>query len=280
LKIKTKVKRIYADEITKMLKNRNSKNVWNGVNILCGKKSNQSQILELKDPTTGEETSDPRLCAQILANAFKTKVENLLKQTGETNPMTDKIDRKFEEESSPIRFEVTEIIKVLHDSKNSSSEGPDGISIKYLKDAAEELSPILKFLFEKAALLAKTPNQWKMAKVVPIFKKGEKLNPDNYRPISLLCSTSKVYERLILGIMSRAYGHIIPSHFQHGFRRNHSTTTATLTMQNRIARLIDNNKKVILVSTDMSSAFDLLDKDILLPTYDQAWYIPKPCGHL
>ena len=47
--------------------------------------------------------------------------------------------------------------------------------------------------------------------------------------------------------------------------KNHSTTTAALTIQNSIAKALDNKKKVVVVSTDMSAAFDLLDKDILLP---------------
>jgi hypothetical protein len=56
-----------------------------------------------------------------------------------------------------------------------------------------------------------------------------------------------------------------PSPFQHGFRRNHSTTTATLTIQNYIARGLDKKRKGVVISTDMSAAFDLLDKEILLP---------------
>jgi hypothetical protein len=65
--------------------------------------------------------------------------------------------------------------------------------------------------------------------------------------------------------MSANFGQSLPSSFQHGFRKNHSTTSAALTIQNSIAKALDNKKKVVVVSTDMSAAFDLLDKDILLP---------------
>jgi hypothetical protein len=75
----------------------------------------------------------------------------------------------------------------------------------------------------------------------------------------------KVFEKCVLKIMSDSFGHALPSPFQHGFRRNHSTTTAALTIQNNIARALDKKKKVVVVSTDMSAAFDLLDKKILLP---------------
>jgi hypothetical protein len=65
--------------------------------------------------------------------------------------------------------------------------------------------------------------------------------------------------------MSNSFGHSLPSSFPHGFWRNHSTATAALTIQKSIARALDKKKKVIVVLTDMSAAFDLLDKDVLLP---------------
>jgi len=65
--------------------------------------------------------------------------------------------------------------------------------------------------------------------------------------------------------MTTKFGDLLPSLFQHGFRKNHSTSTAALTVQNIIAKALDNKKKVIVVSTDMSAAFDLLDKEVLLP---------------
>jgi hypothetical protein len=59
--------------------------------------------------------------------------------------------------------------------------------------------------------------------------------------------------------MTTTFGDSLPSSFQHGFRKNHSTTTAALTVQNIIAKALDKKKKVIVVLTDMSAAFDLLD---------------------
>ena len=66
--------------------------------------------------------------------------------------------------------------------KISSSSGPDDISINYIKDAARQLAPLLKFVFDKVAYFAKMPSQWKLAKIVPLHKKGSKENPENYRP--------------------------------------------------------------------------------------------------
>ncbi len=106
----------------------------------------------------------------------------------------------------------------------------------------------------------------KRQKSFPYTKKEKKDDPENYHPISLLCSIGKIFKKWLLNIMPNSFGHSLPSSFQHGFWRNHSTATAAvIIIQNSFARALNKKKKVIVVSTDMSAAFDLLDKDVLLP---------------
>ena len=264
-KIKLKVKTINKTEVSRMLKSRNMKDLWRGVNTICGRTVNQAEKLQLKIPDSSKTTSDEEECASIFANTFKTKVEKLVNQVGVKDSMTDHISTKFCNVQPNLQFSIADITKAVLGFKQSSSSGPDGIPINFIKDMIVPIAPILKFIFEKAAFHAKSPLQWKIAKIVPIHKKGNKEDPENYRPISLLCSLGKVYEKCILKVMDDNFSHSIPSSFQHGFRKNHSTATAALTIQNAIARALDKKKKVIVVSTDMSAAFDLLDKEILLP---------------
>jgi len=266
-KIKTKVKDIYKAEISKMLKNRNMKNLWQGVNTICGRNTSQTEHLNLLDPVSGNNVSDSKVCADIFSRTFQNKVGKLTEQVGNKDAMVDQISQKLfniSEETCP-QFEIQNIIEVIYNMKKSSSSGHDAISLNYIKDAAKELAPILKFVFDKVALFAKMPVQWKLAKIIPLHKKGSKENPENYRPISLLCSMGKVFEKCLLNIMTAKFGNCLPSTFQHGFRKNHSTSTAALTVQSIIAKALDKKKKVVVVSTDMSAAFDLLDKDVLLP---------------
>ncbi len=116
--------------------------------------------------------------------------------------MRDQITKIFEDTTISIQFSSEDIIDVVHGFKRSSSCGPDDISINYIKDAIEELAPIFKFIYDKAALFAKTPHQWKTAKIIPIHKKGKTDNPENYRPISLLFSIGKIFEKCVLNLMS------------------------------------------------------------------------------
>jgi len=164
-KIRSKVKSIYANEITKMLKNRNMKCVWQGVNTICGRKTPQSESFALSNPDSGETVTENKKCADIFAQTFKSKVERLVNQVGTKDPMIDEINEKFlanPDERSP-QFAIEDIVRVIREAKNSSSSGHDSISMIHIKDCAEELAPVLKFIYDKVSLFAQMPSQWKLA---------------------------------------------------------------------------------------------------------------------
>ncbi len=172
-KIKSTIKSIKQDVITKMLKNWNYKNLWHGVNTICGRKTSQTESLALINPVNGVSTSDNNECASIFADAFKNKVTKLVEKVGQSEVMTDYISRKFEERTISTQFNTNEIVEVVMSLKQSTSTGPDDISINYIKDAVVKLSPVLKFIFDKATSLAITPTQWKRAKIIAIQKRGK-----------------------------------------------------------------------------------------------------------
>jgi hypothetical protein len=105
------------------------------------------------------------------------------------------------------------------------------------------------------------PKAWKMAKIIPLHKKGDKDAVCNYRPISNLSSLGKFFEKVILKKINEE-GSFDGEH-QHGFRQYHSTTTAILDLQRIIARELDDKKECMVYSVDLSAAFDLLRKDTL-----------------
>ena len=123
-----------------------------------------------------------------------------------------------------MKFPTEEIRNEIYGAKNSRSSGTDGIDAIFLKQVVcEEMLIGLRFIFEKCAALGKTPLQWKMSKIVPLFKKGDHLNPENYRPIANLNHFGKIYEKLILKRVWTMMGDSLPSNHQHGFRPKHST---------------------------------------------------------
>ena len=112
----------------------------------------------------------------------------------------------------------------------------------------------------------KTPEQWKVARIIPLFKKGEKEKTENYRPISNLCSITKVYERLLLHrfeeIQEKERVDLTGSS-QHGFKKNFSTETACLEIQTKLSNACDSGNYAALASLDLTAAFDVVDRKLL-----------------
>jgi hypothetical protein len=111
------------------------------------------------------------------------------------------------------------------------------------------------------------PEKWRTARVIPIFKKGARNKIENYRPISNLSASSKIFERLILERLMEVEKEKqidLSGATQHGFKKNKSTITASLELQNQIAKALDEDNFVAVASMDLSAAFDVLDVDLLL----------------
>ena len=118
------------------------------------------------------------------------------------------------------------IKKMLGTLKPHKAAGPDMIRPLILRDLRDTIAPILQVIFSRSLETGKLPRDWKVANVVPIFKKGSKHLPVNYRPVSLTCVCSKVKEHVIVSQVNR---HLesqgILDRNQHGFWRGLSTET-------------------------------------------------------
>jgi len=117
-------------------------------------------------------------------------------------------------------------------------------------------------MFRKIYETGTIPQQWKIGKITPIPKKGNKNASENYRPITSLCSLAKVFERCILERIMECGD--VTGLSQHGFKRDHSTVTALLEIQNRISRNINRGKYHEMISLDLSAAFDMVNHEILV----------------
>jgi len=157
------------------------------------------------------------------------------------------------------------VIKTIDSLKPKSSKGFDKVSNKLLKYVKNELANPLTKLINQMLNDSKFPSLLKIAKINPIHKKDDVHNFGNYRPISVLSSVSKVFERIIY---NQIYEHFQSKKLfyksQHGFRSSHSTESAMLELLDKIINDMDENKCPINVYMDLSKAFDTLDHSILL----------------
>lgn len=151
----------------------------------------------------------------------------------------------------------------------NSAPGPDGIPAKVLKESASTLALPLSFIFNSSFNCGRLPSDWSVAAITPIFKKGDKLVADNYRPISLLSICSKTMERIIAHtILSFVIHHNIIPLEQHGFLPGRSTTSNLLTCLNDWTKNFDQRVPTDVIYLDFSKAFDRVPKRRLLYVLD------------
>ena len=150
--------------------------------------------------------------------------------------------------------DVSDAIKLICPNKAS---GPDFINPRLIKEGKDILSPHLSRLFNKSLQQSSFPDTWKTANVIPVYKKGEKSDPSNYRPISLLSCLSKVFERCVF---KHFYNYInsnsLITAVQSGFTPNDSAVFQLIDLYNCFSRAIDDGKEVRVVFCDISKAFD------------------------
>ena len=147
--------------------------------------------------------------------------------------------------------------------KNSC--GLDGVSSKLIKIIEPAIIKPLTLLINQVLNTCIFPDELKIAKVIPIFKKDDPTLLKIYRPISLLSTLSKVIEKIIFTQLSLYFNEnkLIFDH-QYGFRPKHSTEYAALELVDRIITQMDKKEVPINIFLDLSKAFDIIDHTILL----------------
>jgi exonuclease III len=159
----------------------------------------------------------------------------------------------------------TTIQEHIRKLKNKSSTSADGINTILIKTLIHEISKPLTLIANQMINTGIFPDRLKLAKITPIFKKGDPHECGNYRPISILPTISKVFEKIILSQLNN-YFDINNLHFnsQYGFRKKRSTELAALELIDTLSLKMDQNKTPISIFLDLSKAFDSLHHNILL----------------
>ena len=149
--------------------------------------------------------------------------------------------------------------------KTNKAVGLDKISARLLKDAVDVITPSLTAFFNLSLQTITFPSVWKIAKVIPLFKKGDKQNASNYRPISILPTISKILEKTV---HTQFYAYLTENNSispnQFGFRLKSSTVTSASQLSDQILHSMDNGGLTGAVFLDLAKAFDTVNHTILL----------------
>ena len=215
----------------------------------------------------------PLLNNDLIHSCDKDKAEILNDQfcsvfvTNETppNPNSAKPILQFNKTMPCISINENGIEKLLHGLQANKASGPDGIPPRLLKLVAPEISPALAKLFEASLSSGKIPSAWKHAIVQPVFKKGDRSQPGNYRPISLTCICCKVLEHIVrTAITDHLEANNILTNSQYGFRKNRSCETQLIQATDEFTAELDKGGQTDVILLDFAKAFDKVPHQRLL----------------
>ena len=263
--ISKSIKSFYYEERKLKVRRRivpgNNKSLWDAVKIAKDVEPTPLPPTIIKDSVSYKRKD----AATAFAQFFEEKVKKLEKDLKVRDVVEN--GRRIVN-SQEVNFMTLErVAECLNELKIKNCEGYDRIPLRILKEGAQILAKPLTVLFGRIYETKEIPEQWKISKIIPLHKKGKKEDVSNYRPISNLCSISKVYEKLIqkrFEDIEKENNVDLTGREQHGFKKNRSTVTATLTLQSIISRGLDRNDYAAMSSLDLSAAFDLVNLDLLL----------------
>ena len=232
---------------------RDPKRVWS---FVSGRRRGASRI-----PDTVKSHDDVATNGESICNMFSNYFHSVFVDGGsdlETDGPGD-----AGEHNVPTFFEPGLILDRLRELVPSTGTGPDGIPNLFLRNCAEGLVIPLNIIFTRSLREGRCPSRWKKAFVIPIFKSGDRALVQNYRPISILSSVSKVFESLIYKVLLHdVKNKIVPQ--QHGFFPGRSVETNLCAYTEFILKSLDTRTQVDAIYTDFSKAFDKIDHTILI----------------
>ena len=242
-----------------------SKKTWQLINNFHGRKT-LSSIGGVRD-RNGLLVDDKKSIARIFNEYFHGNISKLRDSIPDS--FHDHIGLVCDSKVSMLLNCTTpfEVDKIISSLKNKTSiEMP----VKFIKLIRSKLIFILCDMFNMCMSRGVYPKALKISRVCPIFKSGDKSEPSNYRPISILPIFNKIFEKILYTrIFNFLESQNVLYKHQYGFRRGRDTQRAAMELIFAVLDSKSKDKKSACLFIDFSSAFDSLDRDILLNKLDR-----------
>jgi hypothetical protein len=156
---------------------------------------------------------------------------------------------------STFRIKLGQVKKIIAGLDVNKSVGPDLVSPRVLKECANELAPIILKLFQKIIHEGRFPDQWKEARVTPVFKSGSRDDPRCFRPISVLPTLESTFERCLSKAVVGRINRFVPP-CQYGFTPGSSTQDVGIIIADHISNALNEKDEVRVICLDIDGAFD------------------------
>ena len=164
-----------------------------------------------------------------------------------------------------IEFTKEEVARKLEELDPVKSSGPDDIHPALLKELRSDICVFLTLFFRKSMDESALPEIWKRGNIAPIFKKGNRHEPENYRPISLTCVACKVMEKFVRdAVRDHLLRNNLISQHQHGFLPGKSTSSQLMECLEDWSKMMEEGSSVDILYLDFKKAFDAVPHKRLL----------------
>ena len=218
--------------------------------------------MHLDDITATEVSTKAELFNKYFASTFQPNDKHFFSSIPQSSTSSSRTRQKL---CTKFVASETKIHDILQKLLINKAPGHDGIGNVVLKNLSDTLPKSLSLLFQTCINKATFRSPWKTCKVTPIFKEGNKASVDCYRPISLLCSVSKVLEKLIFDTV---YQHVedMLTDCQYGFRKKRSTVLQMIVFLKEVYELYDSQscKNLSILYLGFSKALDKVPHNRLL----------------
>ena len=214
--------------------------------------------------------------ANIQVAYYKEKVDNIKDTIPRVNwdplfYLREALKKWQPEQPVPVfkfrQVQMSEVLKIISNLKNSHAFGHDGIDAITVKMFAKHLVPVMTHVINLSLGTKCFPAKWKISRVIPLLKSNDadRNNPASFRPVAQLSLTSKVTEKcaqIQLIDFLESSGQLSSDH--HTYRAHLSTSTAMIQIMDTIGDALDANEIAATMSIDQSAAFDCVEHALLL----------------
>ena len=243
---------------------KNPKKTWDLIREATGSNSNNSKIDKIT--VDGKTLDNPLDIANEFNNFFTSagkKIANEIIPT--TKPPESYLPNESEHKLEFSMVSQAEVVNIIQGFQSKSSFDREGISMKLMKFVALEICHPVAHIFSLSLEQGIFPSKLKTSRIVPIHKSGRTDSCDNYRPISLLSSISKVLEKIVsIKLVNHLEFNKLISPRQFCFQKNKNTEQNLLKVVNFVSNELNQGNFCIGIFLDLKKAFDLCNHEILL----------------
>lgn len=224
---------------------------------------------------------------QEICNMFSEFFKSVYKTPDPDSNCSESENSNFLVNLCNLKFSECSVLECLKSLEESKGPGADLIPNSFLRTFCGELYHPISRIFNTSLATGYFPKYWKLSKLIPIYKDGDKSDVANYRGISIISAIPKMFEKMVYNSLSNDILHHISPH-QHGFTPGKSIVTNLVTFVSSTLKWMEDGYQVDMVSTDFGKAFDRVNLLRLIEKLKElgfdgpllSWFVSYLCGRL